>query len=72
MTSNARFHADRTNLRVRMMQVTTGESSEVLCRWLTRDRDPWGKWIGKCGLSRAWCDVTRRIAHKGMFAILLQ
>ena len=72
MTSSARFHADHTNLRVRMMQVTTGKSPEILCCWLTGNRDPVSKWIGERSLSRARCDILRRVADKGMFSILLQ
>jgi hypothetical protein len=72
MASSVRLHADHANLRVRMVQVTTGESSEILCHWLARNRDPVSKWIGKRSLSRAWCDMLRRVAKKGMFSILLR
>jgi hypothetical protein len=53
MTSSARFHADHANLRVRTEQVTTGESFEIVCRWLTGNRDPVSKWIGKRSLNMA-------------------
>jgi hypothetical protein len=71
MTSDVRFHADHTNPGVGMMQVTTGESSEILSLW-TGNRDPVSKWIRKRGLNRAWCDVVRWVAIKGVFTILLR
>ena len=62
LTRGARFHADHTNLCIGVMQIMTGESSEIFCSCLVGGRDPVG--VRKGGLNqRVWCIILRNVAE---------
>ena len=50
-TSGQCLHADDTNLRIGMVHVTTGKSSEIFCSSLVGGRDPANKWVRKAALN---------------------
>ena len=69
--SRARFHADQTNVRIRMVHVANGQTSEMVYRWLARSRDPVNSRIRKGGLSNVRWDMPRDIVENVVFLILL-
>jgi hypothetical protein len=69
-TSGALFRGDHTNLCVRVVQITIGQSSEVVGSRLVGGRDPVNKCMGKGGLRRARCNVLRKVAKEVMLVHL--
>jgi hypothetical protein len=61
-THGARFHADHINLCVGVLQITTGELSQVFCSCLGGGRDPVDKRMRKGGLNRVRCIMLRNVA----------
>ena len=70
--SGSRFHANHNNLRIWMVKTTSGESAEVLCRWLIRSGRPLGQWDRKGGLSGVWDDTLGIISRKVIPLLLLR
>ena len=71
VASDAWFHGDQMDLRVGTVQVANGQSSEILCCWLTGSRDPLGKWIEKRGLSGELWNMLRNMANKRVMPLIL-
>jgi hypothetical protein len=63
-TRSARFHADHFNLRIRVVQITNGESSEIFCSCSIRSRYPVNKKrMSKGGVNRVWRIVLRNVTE---------
>jgi hypothetical protein len=62
-TSSAGFHADHPNLCIRVVQIMTGESSEIFCSSLVGRRDPLNKGTGEGGVNRVRCIILRNVAE---------
>jgi hypothetical protein len=60
-TGRARFHTDHTNLCLGVVQITTGESSEIFCSCLVGSRDPVNKRMRKGSLNTARCIMLRNV-----------
>ena len=69
-TSGALFRANHANQGTGVVQMTIGQSSEVLGSGVIGSRDPVNKWKG--GLRRARCNVLRKIAIGVMFWVHLR
>jgi hypothetical protein len=74
LASSASFHSDHSNLCIGMVQIMTGEPSEIVCSCLRRvwGRDPMNKRIRKGGLNKAWCKVRRNLTKGVVFLIHLR
>jgi hypothetical protein len=64
LASGARFHADHADPCIRVVQITTGKSSEILCTSLVGSRDPVNKGVRKGVLNRARCIILRSVAKR--------
>ena len=74
-TSGASFHSDHINLCIGMVQIVTGESSEIFYSCLGGQgggRDPMDKRMRKGDLDKAWCIVRKNVAKGVMLLIDLQ
>lgn len=69
--SRARFHGDQINVRIRMVHIANGQTSEMVYRWLARNRDPVNNWIRKGGFSKVRWDMPKNVVEKVVFLILL-
>jgi hypothetical protein len=65
-TSSARSHADHFNLCIGVVQITTGDSSQVLCSCSVWGGHPMNKRIRKDGLDRAWWFNMLRSVAEGL------
>ena len=69
--TSALFHTDHTNLRIRMVPITTGESSEILWSRLVGSRDIVNKRMRKGHLRGVWYHMLGNVAKGATFLIHL-
>ena len=66
-TSSPRFHADYTNLRIGVIQITNGEPTEMFCSSLVGSRDPVNKRMRKGIINRALCNMLTNVVERVAF-----
>ena len=71
MTPGTWFHAEQVDMRIGMAQAMNSKSSEIL-GWLAGSMEPMSKWIKKGILSRATCNMLRRVPVMEVFLMLLR
>ena len=62
-TSGTHFHADHTYLCIWVVQITTGDSSEIFSPCWIGGRDLVNKRMRKCGLNNVWWIILRSVAE---------
>ena len=72
LTTGGCFHADHPNLCIGLVQITTGESSEIFCSCLVGGRDPVNKRVREGSMNKARCIVLRNVAEGVTFYIDLR
>ena len=68
--SGAWFHANHINLRIGVMHITAGESSEIFCRWLAKTL--LSRWIKEGDLDRVLYNTLRTIVEEVVSFVSLQ
>ena len=64
------FHANHINLRIGVVHIMAGESSEILCRWLAKAL--LSQWVERGDLDGVWYNNLRTIPRKAFSFVSLQ